>query len=65
METLLRKIAKFIVENFSSIAEWIVKVIEDLVGKALPIYKTITSVSNYLRSLGTTSLEYIGKLLGV
>lgn len=65
MEELIYKIAKFIVNNFNKIAKWILDVIENLVGKPLPVYKTITSVSNYLRSLSTSTLEYIGKLLGI
>lgn len=65
MEELLREISRFIVENFSFISQWVLKLIENIVGRPMPTYPTIPTIMEYLRSVNTSTLEYIGKILGV
>ena len=65
MDELLRKIAEFIFRNIDKIPNWIIDLIEKLVGSPLPSYLTVTKIINYLSDLSYSSLSYIARLLGL
>lgn len=65
MEQILRKIAEFIVKHFDAIANWIIAIIEKLVGAPFPTVITLSRVMDYLSNLSYSSLTYIAKLLGL